>query len=110
MFFEIDSSRTVLICCHIFIALKIARCKVLAAIDTAVILMGTIKLAVIADALMSGGKAPSTPVAIVSWANTPRQRVIKGRLDEIAAVAASVKPTLSPAIIIVGAVARHARE
>jgi uroporphyrinogen III methyltransferase/synthase len=81
-----------------------------AAIDTIVILMGTIKLAVIADALVSGGKPTNTPVAIVSWANTPRQRVIKGCLDDIADVASRSKSALSPAIIIVGAVARHARD
>jgi len=52
----------------------------LARMDTLVILMGTRKLAVICAKLAEHGLPSATPVTIVSWSNTPRQRVVKGTI------------------------------
>jgi uroporphyrinogen III methyltransferase/synthase len=66
----------------------------LAAVDTAVFLMGAKALAAIADGLVAAGKPAATPVAVVRWAGTPQQRVWEGTLESIAAVTAG--EALSP--------------
>jgi uroporphyrinogen III methyltransferase/synthase len=66
----------------------------LAAVDTAVLLMGAKALAAIADGLVAAGKPAGTPVAVVRWAGTPQQRVWEGTLESIAAVTAG--EALSP--------------
>lgn len=81
---------------------------VVAAVDTIIILMGTRKLETIVEELTANGKPDTTPVAIVQWAYTPKQRLVTGVLHDIVAIAGDLTK-LSPAIIIVGAVARHAR-
>ena len=74
-------------------------------VDTLVILMGLRSLPRIAEALMSHGRAPSTPVALVRWGTTERQATVTGRLDEIADVAqaAALEP---PVVIVVGDVVK----
>jgi uroporphyrin-III C-methyltransferase len=71
------------------------------AVDTLVILMGARSLPRIAAALLAGGRAPDTPVALVRWGTTDAQEVVSGRLDEIAACpdAARLAP---PVVIVVG--------
>jgi len=64
---------------------------------TLVILMGVGRRALIADQLMAGGLAGSTPVAVVERAWTSGQRVMRGQLDGLARL--DVCP---PAVIIVG--------
>jgi uroporphyrin-III C-methyltransferase len=67
---------------------------------TIVVLMGVAERGVIAQRLIAGGRAADTPVAAVERAGTAAQRVIRGRLDELAALA--VEP---PATIVIGPVA-----
>lgn len=75
----------------------------LARIDTLVVLMGVGELALIAARLLAGGRAATTPVAIIERASLPEERVVIGTLDEIAflAHAAGVR---SPATIVIGEV------
>ena len=67
---------------------------------TIVILMGMATRSEIARRLVAGGRAGSTPVAVVQWGTTPRQMVVRTTLGELAAVELG-----SPATIVVGAVA-----
>jgi uroporphyrinogen III methyltransferase/synthase len=72
----------------------------LARAPTAVFLMGVQRLGQIAGQLMDAGRDPSTPVAAVSWATWPRQRVVRSVLGAVGAEDVS-----SPAILVVGEVA-----
>jgi uroporphyrin-III C-methyltransferase len=67
---------------------------------TVVVLMGVAERAAIAAKLVAGGRAAATPVAVVERAGTAAQRVVRGRLDELAALEVS-----APATIVIGAVA-----
>jgi uroporphyrinogen III methyltransferase/synthase len=67
---------------------------------TLVILMGAGRIGDVAQRLVGGGRAPSTPVAAVRWATTPRQRTVRATLATIAD--AGVEP---PSAIVVGDVA-----
>ncbi|MSP23098.1 MAG: uroporphyrinogen-III C-methyltransferase [Dehalococcoidia bacterium] len=69
--------------------------------DTLVVLMGVGRLDAIARALIEAGRAPSTPVAIVHAATTPRQRVVTAPLSEIAKTAASAG-IVAPSLLVVG--------
>ncbi|MCL9796714.1 uroporphyrinogen-III C-methyltransferase [Frankia sp. AgKG'84/4] len=71
---------------------------------TIVVLMGVARLMDIADALLAGGRAEATPVAVIERGATPAQRVLRTTLDALAvdAIAAGVR---SPAVIVVGEVA-----
>lgn len=68
-----------------------------------VIYMAMSRLAVIADLLMQAGRSADEPVAIVTHATTPRQRVVTGRLAEAADMAEKhgLEP---PSIIVIGQV------
>lgn len=68
---------------------------------TLVFLMGVSNLENIANSLMENGKNPDTPVAIINWGTTSRQRVVDGKLSNIYDVAtkANIKP---PSLIAVG--------
>ena len=68
-----------------------------------VIYMALKHLGDIAERLIAAGRPPDEPVAIVSKATTPAQRVVVTTLDEAASVAATAE---SPAIIVIGEVAR----
>jgi uroporphyrin-III C-methyltransferase len=72
---------------------------------TLCIYMGARRLGAIAAELLAGGMEPGTPVAIVSHATCPDERVQFLTLRRLA----GVKPdaSLSPAITIIGAVAAH---
>ncbi len=67
---------------------------------TLVILMGMTMRGVIADALVRGGLAPETAVAVVERGTTPSQRVARTTLAGLAAVDLG-----APAVIVVGPVA-----
>lgn len=67
---------------------------------TLVILMGMRERAEIADRLMEAGRPPDTPVAVVHWGATTRQRVVRSTLDGLAAV-----DLPAPAAIVIGPVA-----
>ncbi|HYG07980.1 MAG TPA: siroheme synthase CysG [Stenotrophomonas sp.] len=66
--------------------------------------MGVAALEKIQARLLAGGRAASTPFALVENGSRPEQRVIVGRLDELAAVARRHQAT-SPALLILGEVA-----
>ena len=68
-----------------------------------VIYMAMSRLAVIAELLMHAGRSADEPVAIVTHATTPRQRIATGRLAEAAKLAEqhNLEP---PSIIVIGKV------
>ncbi|MBW2067386.1 MAG: uroporphyrinogen-III C-methyltransferase [Deltaproteobacteria bacterium] len=68
---------------------------------TLVFLMGVKNLHYISDCLMAHGMPSDTPVAVIEWGTTLRQRTVTGTLDSIASLAEreNVKP---PAVIVVG--------
>ncbi len=70
-----------------------------------VLYMALKHLEAIAARLMAAGRARETPVAVVSKATTPEQRVLESTLERCAAEAqaAGIEP---PAVIVVGEVVR----
>lgn len=71
------------------------------AVDTLVILMGARTLPRIAAALLAAGRPPGTPVALIRWGTTDSQETVVGRLEEIAALAETVR-LAPPAVIVIG--------
>ncbi len=67
---------------------------------TLVVLMGMTTRGAIADALVAGGRAPDTPVAVIERGTTPSERMVRTTLAGLAAVELE-----APAVIVVGAVA-----
>jgi uroporphyrin-III C-methyltransferase len=57
----------------------------------------------IAERLMSGGRHSDEPVAVISKATTPAQRVLVSTLGEVASASTEIA---APAIIVVGEVVR----
>ena len=57
----------------------------------------------IASRLMSSGRRAGEPVAVISKATTPAQRVLETTLGEVAATAHTIE---TPAIVVVGEVVR----
>lgn len=78
--------------------------KLATAVDTLVILMGVGNLAGIVESLVTGGRPPDTPVAIVNWGTLPEQTTLLSTLGSVVedAAAAGVNP---PSAIIIGEVA-----
>ncbi len=72
---------------------------------TLVIYMGIKNLPIIVSNLITHGRDPKTPVAVVRWASTPEQRSVVGTLETIADVVkdAGITP---PSLIIVGEVVK----
>jgi uroporphyrin-III C-methyltransferase/precorrin-2 dehydrogenase/sirohydrochlorin ferrochelatase len=68
---------------------------------TLVLLMAVERLAACAAALVAGGRAPSTPVAVVRDGTLPTQEVVVSTLDRVAADAAHLR---APAVVVVGEV------
>ncbi|HET9139979.1 uroporphyrinogen-III C-methyltransferase [Actinophytocola sp.] len=71
---------------------------------TIVIMMGVERVARFAEALLAGGRAGDTPVAVVQDATTRNQRTLRSTLDRVAADVANqgIRP---PAVIVIGPVA-----
>lgn len=69
--------------------------------DTLVLYMGVGRLREISAELVSAGRCPETPVAVIRWGTVPEQRTVTGTLDDIAdrVAEAKLKP---PAITVVG--------
>jgi uroporphyrin-III C-methyltransferase len=67
---------------------------------TLVVLMGMAARAVIAAELLASGRPATTPVAVVHWGTTDRQRVVRSTLDAMADV-----DLPAPSIIVIGPVA-----
>ena len=68
---------------------------------TLVVFMGLAHLSAIAGGLISAGKSPSTPAAVVSRGTHTDGRSVAGALHEIARLAAGLS---SPALLVVGEV------
>ena len=79
--------------------------KVSAGADTLVILMGLTNLANVVDELIKNKRDPATPIAVISYGTSQRQRCVTGELQNILARVESerLKP---PAVVIVGEVVR----
>jgi uroporphyrin-III C-methyltransferase len=69
-----------------------------------IVMMGMANLAAIATALLAAGMSPDTPAATVADGGLPSQKVVRDRLDRIAA--ATVEAGLrAPAVTVIGSVA-----
>lgn len=79
--------------------------KLAVATDTLCILMGMRRIAAITRALIDGGRSLDCPCAVVQWGARPEQRVVAGRLGEIAELCRSSGFT-NPAVIFVGEVVK----
>jgi len=73
--------------------------------DTLVLLMGLARLESIAAELVAGGRAGSTPAAVIAAGTTSEERVVVGVLDDIADRAAQADVG-TPALVVVGEVVR----
>jgi uroporphyrin-III C-methyltransferase len=82
---------------------KVDWTRLATAVDTLVVLMGLTNLPRIAAELATHGRAPETPVAVISSGTTEKQRVVTGTLRDIAEKAAAFSP---PAVIVIGEVVR----
>ncbi|WP_429108758.1 siroheme synthase CysG [Aeromonas media] len=69
--------------------------------QTLVFYMGLSSCATIREQLLAHGKGGDTPVALIERGTQPSQRVIRGTLNELPALAVGVE---SPALIMVGSV------
>jgi uroporphyrinogen III methyltransferase / synthase len=72
-----------------------------ASADTLVYVMGVENLATIVDDLVTKGRDPGTPAALVHWATTPRQQTVTGTLGDIVERGRHLRP---PAVLVVGSV------
>jgi uroporphyrinogen III methyltransferase / synthase len=77
--------------------------KLATATDTICVLMGMRRIGEIARAIIDGGRAPSTPAAVIQWGARPEQRVVTSTLDRIAESAAQAG-LKNPAVIVIGEV------
>ena len=77
--------------------------QALTGIGTLVFLMGVKNIGLITDALISRGKSPDTPAALIRRGTTPQQQILSGTLATIVDLAQAnrFKP---PAILVVGPV------
>lgn len=71
------------------------------ALGTMVFLMGAGNLGLIVKKLIAGGKPKDTPVALIRWGTTARQKTVTGSLRNIVQLSRKNKIT-PPAIIVVG--------
>jgi uroporphyrin-III C-methyltransferase/precorrin-2 dehydrogenase/sirohydrochlorin ferrochelatase len=73
--------------------------------STLVVLMGMERLELLSKTLIAGGRAGTTPVAVVQNATLPDQRVLVSTLDSLAADAESAGMG-SPAVVVIGEVVK----
>ncbi len=79
------------------------------ALGTMVFLMGLGNLGLIAAKLIASGKPADTPVAVIRWGTTARQKTVTGTLHNIADRCRKNKMA-APAIIVVGETVRLRKE
>jgi len=77
--------------------------KISARAGTLVFLMGARKLPLIVEKLMQFGKSPDTPIAVVQWGTTARQKTWTGTLATIVEISKK-NMILPPALTIIGEV------
>lgn len=75
---------------------------------TLVVYMGVARSGAIQNALLAAGLAPTTPVLVVENASLPGERQLRTHLDRLAADIAE-REIVSPAVMVIGEVARGAR-
>jgi len=80
--------------------------KIAAAPGTKVFLMGVARLRAITESLVASGASADTPIALVRWATTGRQKTIEGTLETIADIAEKAD-FKSPAVAVIGDVVRE---
>ena len=68
---------------------------------TMVFLMGLHHLEEITEGLMQGGKSAETPAAVISRGTTPLQKIVRGKLGELAAKVREAELE-APAVIVIG--------
>jgi uroporphyrin-III C-methyltransferase len=78
-----------------------------AAAETAVIYMGATYAERVREMLLARGLAPSRPVALIESASCPEERVLRGVLGDLPALAALLGD--GPALMVVGEAAASAR-
>jgi uroporphyrin-III C-methyltransferase len=66
---------------------------------TLVAFMGLEGLPTLVDRLLEAGRAPDTPVAVISRGTTAQQETVVSRLDAVAEAAAHLRP---PALVVIG--------
>ncbi|WP_353650538.1 uroporphyrinogen-III C-methyltransferase [Nakamurella sp. A5-74] len=69
-----------------------------------VVLMGVSALGLIAEQAAAAGAPADTPIAVVENGSTPQQRIVRGTLGTIRAIARQ-RAIAAPAVIVIGAVA-----
>jgi len=77
--------------------------KIASRSGTLVFLMGARKLPLIAEKLMQYGKNPDTPIAVIQWGTTARQKTWTGTLKTIVQIATKEK-IAPPALTVTGEV------
>jgi uroporphyrin-III C-methyltransferase len=82
-----------------------AALRSLASADTIVVLMGVAHLHEIADDLITSGRSPETPAAVIRWGTYEGQQTVIGTLRTIAGEAERARMR-APAVIIIGEVVR----
>ncbi|MGH3853283.1 MAG: uroporphyrinogen-III C-methyltransferase [Pseudonocardiaceae bacterium] len=68
---------------------------------TVVLLMALERIGVFADALITHGRPPDTPVAVIANGTRQDQRVVRCTLGDVAVASSGIRP---PAIVVIGAV------
>ncbi|MFQ3663302.1 MAG: precorrin-3B C(17)-methyltransferase, partial [Chloroflexaceae bacterium] len=81
----------------------------LARVPTLVVLMGLHRTAAICAALQGAGRAPDTPVAVISRATTAEQQVLRATLGSLPAVL-QARPLPTPAVLVIGPVVALAEQ
>ena len=71
---------------------------------TLVVMMAVRRIGAIADSLLRNGRSPETPVSVIQDGTTRTERILRSRLDRVAAdaVAHEIRP---PAVMVIGPVA-----
>jgi uroporphyrinogen III methyltransferase/synthase len=83
--------------------------KLATGVGTLVFLMAVKNIAVLTQKLIENGRDPDTPVAVIRWGTRPDQRTLKGKLKDIADLAAE-KDIRPPAVMVVGEVVNLRQE
>jgi uroporphyrinogen III methyltransferase / synthase len=78
--------------------------KLATATQTLCVIMGMKRLSEITTALITHGRDPKTPAAVVQWGTWSRQRVVEGSVADIAERAAAAH-IANPAVVVIGPVA-----
>ena len=77
--------------------------------QTLAVYMGVRRFADLMQNLIANGRGADTPVAIIERGSTPEQRIIRGSLGQLALLAEAHK-VASPALLIIGDVARRGHD